>query len=184
MGESMLPSPRPKKGRQLRRPYFMIHHRPAPATAVMAMDIATDSEISFAHSQYDTHAISGRLHAAPLMLREILAAASAVCAKLRIVGSTIRPTPSHWHKLHRLETVGNFGNKWQCPGIISVSGGHRTCAKACPSVPPRGAGAFVCPACERGTEAPRPTGSDDRVLTGHYWPITCDGCFNCSATNL
>ena len=39
----------------------MIHHKPAPATAVMAMDIATDSEISFAHSQYDTHAISGRL---------------------------------------------------------------------------------------------------------------------------
>ena len=80
-------------GRQLRRPYFMIHHKPAPATAVMAMDIATDSEISFAHSQYDTHAISGRLHAAPLVLREILATASAVCAKLRIVGFTFRPTP-------------------------------------------------------------------------------------------
>ena len=31
----------------------MNHHKPAPATAVMAMDITTDSEISFAHSQYD-----------------------------------------------------------------------------------------------------------------------------------
>ena len=58
----------------------MIHHM-APATAVMAMDIATDNEISFARSQYDTHAISGRLHAAPLVFREISASASAVCAK-------------------------------------------------------------------------------------------------------
>ena len=64
----------------------MIHHQQAPATAVMAMDIATDCEISSAHSQYDTHAISGRLHAAPLVSREISATASAVCAKLRIVG--------------------------------------------------------------------------------------------------
>ena len=29
---------------------LMIHHQPAPATAVMAMDITTDSAISFAHS--------------------------------------------------------------------------------------------------------------------------------------
>jgi hypothetical protein len=31
---------------------------------------------------------------------------------------------------------------------------------------------------------PKPRGFDDRVLTGHYWPTTCDGCFNCSAANL
>jgi hypothetical protein len=70
-----------ERGRQLRRPYFMIHHHPAPATAVMAMDITKDSEISFVHSQYDTHAISNRQHAAPLVFREISASASAVCAK-------------------------------------------------------------------------------------------------------
>jgi hypothetical protein len=29
----------------------MIHNKPAPATAVIAMDIAKDSKISFAHSQ-------------------------------------------------------------------------------------------------------------------------------------
>jgi hypothetical protein len=59
----------------------MIHHIMAPATAVMAMDIATDSEINFAHSQYDTHAISSRQHAAPLVFREMSASASAVCAR-------------------------------------------------------------------------------------------------------
>ena len=37
-------------------------HKAAPAVAVMATDITTDSATSFAHSQYDTHAISGRLH--------------------------------------------------------------------------------------------------------------------------
>jgi hypothetical protein len=90
------------------------------------------------------------------VLREILATASAVCAKLRIVGFTISPTLGHWHKLHRPRTVGNFGNKWQRPGIISASGGHRTSAN-CPSVlSPRRWGLFVCLACERGTEATRP----------------------------
>jgi hypothetical protein len=39
------------RGRQLRRPYFMIR-QPAPAAAtVMAADITMDSAISFAHSQ-------------------------------------------------------------------------------------------------------------------------------------
>jgi hypothetical protein len=59
----------------------MNHHKPAPATAVMVMDITIDSEISFAHSQDDTRSISGRLHAAPLVFREISASTSAVCAK-------------------------------------------------------------------------------------------------------
>ena len=41
---------------------------------------------------------------------------------------------------------GNFGNKWQCSGIMLRSGGHRTCAKTAPANLPRGAGAvFVCP---------------------------------------
>ena len=42
--------------------YFKINHKPAPAAAVMTMDITMDSAISFANSQYDTHVISGRLH--------------------------------------------------------------------------------------------------------------------------
>jgi hypothetical protein len=70
-----------ERGRQLKRPYFMIHNKPAPATAVMAMDITKDSEISFVHSQYDTHAISSRQNATPLVFREKSASASAVCAK-------------------------------------------------------------------------------------------------------
>ena len=51
-----------ERGRQLRRPYFKINHKAAPAVAVTAIDITMDSANSFAHSQYDTHAISGRLH--------------------------------------------------------------------------------------------------------------------------
>jgi hypothetical protein len=42
--------------------YFKINHKAAPAVAVMATDITMDSAHSLAHSQYDTHAISGRLH--------------------------------------------------------------------------------------------------------------------------
>jgi hypothetical protein len=39
-----------------------MNHKVAPAVAVMATDITKASAISFAHSQYDTHTISGRLH--------------------------------------------------------------------------------------------------------------------------
>jgi hypothetical protein len=35
----------------------MISHQQAPAAAVMAMEITIDNATSFAHSQYDTHAI-------------------------------------------------------------------------------------------------------------------------------
>ena len=70
------------------------------------MDIATDSEISFAHSQYDTHAISGRLHAAPLVLREILATASAVCAKFADRG--LHHSPDTW-SLAQNAWTGNGG---------------------------------------------------------------------------
>ena len=51
-----------ERGRQLRRPYFKINHKAALAVAMMAMDITMDSATSFAHSQYDTHTISDRLH--------------------------------------------------------------------------------------------------------------------------
>jgi hypothetical protein len=41
--------------------YFPSHHPIASATDVMAIEIASDVAISFAHSQYDTHA-SSRLY--------------------------------------------------------------------------------------------------------------------------
>ena len=59
----------------------MIHHIMAPATAVMAMDIATDCEISFAHSQYDTHAISGSASCRAASIPENIGkSTSVVCA--------------------------------------------------------------------------------------------------------
>jgi hypothetical protein len=47
----------------------------------MAIDISKAFATSFAHSQYDIHAISGRLHCRAASIREILASASAVCVK-------------------------------------------------------------------------------------------------------
>jgi hypothetical protein len=49
-------------GTPKRPPYLKTIHKAAPAVAVMATDITIDSATSFAQSQYDTHAISGRLH--------------------------------------------------------------------------------------------------------------------------
>ena len=42
--------------------YWPNHHPIASAADVIAIEIATDIAISFAHSQYDTHAYSSRLH--------------------------------------------------------------------------------------------------------------------------
>jgi hypothetical protein len=50
-----------KEDRQLRRPYFM-NHQTDMRTASMAIDISKAFATSFAHSQYDIRAISGRLH--------------------------------------------------------------------------------------------------------------------------
>jgi hypothetical protein len=70
----------------------MIHHM---ATAVRVIDIATDNKISFAHSQYDAHAIPGRLHTASLLFREISASASAVCAMAPLPGDRKMRAAAH-----------------------------------------------------------------------------------------
>ena len=48
-----------------------------------------------------------------------------------------------WPDTKRFGAEATTGNKWQCPSVMSTSGGYRTHAKTASARPPKGAGLFL-----------------------------------------